>query len=69
MRKGAPRRLSVSNSKRLYEAIKATINRGASDRGFAARGGDNRSLRSLSQVYSNPLADGGICVINMPSGG
>ena len=54
MRKGAPRRLSVANSKRLYEAIKATINRGASDRGFAARGGDNRSLRSLSQVQQSP---------------
>jgi hypothetical protein len=46
--------MSKHNSRMLYEAIVATINRGASDRGFAARGGDNRSLRSLSQVALRP---------------
>jgi hypothetical protein len=51
MRRGAPRKISVNNSRKLYEAINHTIERGASDRGFAG-GGDNRSLRSLrfSQV-------------------
>jgi len=48
MRKGAPRKLSINNSRKLYEAITGTINRGASDRGFQRlHGHDNRSLRSL----------------------
>eukprot|EP00873_Tetraselmis_striata_P036443 jgi/Tetstr1/456707/TSEL_043407.t1 len=46
MRRGAPRKISVNNSRKLYEAINHTIERGASDRGFGG-GGDNRSMRSL----------------------
>lgn len=57
MRRGAPRKISVNNSRKLYEAINHTIERGASDRGFGG-GGDNRSMRSLrlSQVLASLAA-------------
>jgi hypothetical protein len=57
MRRAAPRKIRVNNSRKLYEAINNhTIERDANDPGFAGCG-DNRTMRSLrlSQVRRHVL--------------